>query len=133
MSKPVDAVDHLYNLYIRGDADAEARYDHELKKLRLIDQIRDLRERAGFSHADLARKLGMKTAAVAELENPDSDGHSLENLQQVVSALGMELELKIVKKTGIKRRTKTAGRVSRASASRGEARIDNTTLTRTSR
>ena len=108
MRKPVDAVDHLYDLFIRGDPESEARFEHGMKILRLIDQVRDLREKAGLTQSDLARKLGMKTKTIAELEDPDSEGQSVALLQEVISALGMEFEFKIVKKNEKKRRAKPA-------------------------
>ncbi|HLX64798.1 MAG TPA: XRE family transcriptional regulator [Planctomycetota bacterium] len=109
MKRIPDGSEILYDLYVRGDPDAEARVEQERKRIRLIAQLRELRERDGLSQADLARKLSMRSAEIAELEDPDSDSHSLEALQRIVSALGMELELKIVKKTVRKRRVATAG------------------------
>ena len=62
-----------------------------------------LREKAGLSYVNLARKLGSTPNAIAELEDPDNDDRSLEDVQQLVSALGMELEFKIVRKVPKKR------------------------------
>jgi len=109
MKKAKDASEILYDLYVRGDTNAEARVNEERRKIRLISELRELRERAGLSQSALARRLGISSSAVAELEDPDSDNHSLEALQRIVSALGMDLELKIVKKAGIRRRGVSAG------------------------
>ena len=109
MKKSLDGSQILYDLYVRGDRDAEARVEAERKKIRLIAELRGLREKAGLSQAALARKLGMASAEIAELEDPDSDNHSLEILQRVVSGLGMKLELKIVGSTGKRRRAVSAG------------------------
>lgn len=108
MKKGMDGSDILYDLFVRGDPEAEARVDHELKKLRLVAKLRMLREKAGLSHADLARKLGTTPTAIAELEDPDSDAHALEDVQQLVAALGMEFEFKIVKKVTKKRAVRCA-------------------------
>ena len=109
MKKAMQASEIMFEQFVRGDPEAEARVEDERKKVRLIAKLRDLREQAGLSHADLARKMGTKAAAIAELEDPDNDGHSLEDLQRLVSALGMELELKLVKNSEPKRQTKTKG------------------------
>jgi predicted transcriptional regulator len=109
MKKTMDGSDILYDLYVRGDPEAEARVNEERRKIRLISELRELRERNGLSQADLARKLGMTSAEIAELEDPDSETHPLEALQRIISALGMELELKIVKKQRRKRRIVPVG------------------------
>lgn len=109
MKKVMDGGDILYNLYVRGDPDAEARVDEERKRVRLISELRELRERAGISRTVLARKLRMTASEIAQLEDPDNDIHSLEDLQRAASALGMQLELRIVARTGKRRRGVTAG------------------------
>jgi transcriptional regulator with XRE-family HTH domain len=77
--------------------------------LKLIDAIRTLCEKAGLTQAELARKMGVSTARIARLEDPDYDGQTVRDLHAVGSALGMELELRFVKKPAKKRRAKTAG------------------------
>ncbi len=106
MKKPVEANKHLYDLFIRGNPESEALYDFELRKLRLIDELRDLRESAGLSQRELALKLGMTPTAIAKLEDIDSDDQTLEELRQVISEARVKLAANAMKKPDRKRRAK---------------------------
>src|SRR6266446_632398 len=50
-------------------------------------QVAALRERAGLSQKDLARKLKTTQQQISRLESPDYEGHSLANLRRVAEAL----------------------------------------------
>ena len=50
-------------------------------------QISALREKAGLSQKDLARKLKTSQQQISRLESPDYEGHSLANLRRVAEAL----------------------------------------------
>jgi len=110
MKTLTDATEIMEALFVQGDPVAAARVEAECKRLHLIDTLRVLREKAGLTQSELARKVGVTTARIARMEDPDYEGQSVHDLQTVVAALGMELELRIVKKTvARKRRAKTAG------------------------
>ena len=51
-------------------------------------QIAHLRERAGLSQKDLARKLRTSQQQISRLESPSYEGHSLSMLRRVAAALG---------------------------------------------
>ena len=51
-------------------------------------QIAALRERAGLSQKDLARKLKTSQQQISRLESPSYEGHSLSMLRRVAEALG---------------------------------------------
>ncbi|MCX8090409.1 MAG: helix-turn-helix transcriptional regulator [Verrucomicrobiae bacterium] len=51
-------------------------------------QIAALRERAGLTQKDLARKLGTSQQQISRLESPCCEGHSLRMLRRVARALG---------------------------------------------
>jgi len=51
-------------------------------------QIAALREQAGLSQKDLARKLGTSQQQISRLESPAYEGHSLSMLRRVAEALG---------------------------------------------
>ncbi|MEI6232877.1 MAG: XRE family transcriptional regulator [Planctomycetota bacterium] len=108
MNKTTDGVKIFYEMFIRGNPESEARVEEDRKKIRLIVQLRDLREKAGLTQSALALKLHTSLAAIQALEDIDSDEHKLEDLQQAVSALGMELQVRIVKKSTKPRRRKSA-------------------------
>src|SRR5216684_8049465 len=50
-------------------------------------QIAALREQAGLSQKDLARKLRTSQQQIGRLESPSYEGHSLANLRRVAEAL----------------------------------------------
>ena len=50
-------------------------------------QIAALRERAGLSQKDLARKLKTSQQQISRLESPDYEGHSLRVLRRVAKVL----------------------------------------------
>ena len=51
-------------------------------------QIAALRERAGLSQRDLARKLKTSQQQISRLESPSYEGHSLSMLRRVAEVLG---------------------------------------------
>jgi transcriptional regulator with XRE-family HTH domain len=50
-------------------------------------QIAALREKAGLSQRDLARKLKTTQQQISRLESPDYEGHSLSLLRRLAKAL----------------------------------------------
>ena len=51
-------------------------------------QIAALREKAGLSQKDLARKLQTSQQQISRLESPSYEGHSLSMLRRVAEVLG---------------------------------------------
>ena len=51
-------------------------------------QIAALREKAGLSQRDLARKLHTSQQQISRLESPSYEGHSLSMLRRVANVLG---------------------------------------------
>ena len=102
MKKFMQASEIGYELFVRGDKLAEAAFEEERQNLKLVDALRNLRERAGLSQTELARRMGTTPSVISRLEDPDYDGHSLKTVRRIVDALGLSLELNIVKKTGKK-------------------------------
>ena len=68
-----------------------AAFQKELSRIRLADQIAELREKRGWTQADLARKVGTTQSGIARLENPDYRNYSLKTLEKVAQALGARL------------------------------------------
>src|SRR5207244_1980574 len=56
-------------------------------------QIAALRERAGFSQRDLARKLKTSQQQISRLESPAYEGHSLSMLRRVARALNARVRV----------------------------------------
>jgi len=68
-----------------------ASFRKELSRIRLADQITELREKHGWSQADLARKVGTTQSGIARLENPNYRNYSLATLEKVATVLGARL------------------------------------------
>jgi len=101
MKRSMQASEIAYELFVRGDAEAEALLAEERRKLELVSALRALREKAGLTQAQLAKKAGTSASVIAKLEDPDDEGHSLEKLERIVAALGMQLEIRIVKRRAV--------------------------------
>ena len=56
-------------------------------------QIAALREKAGLSQRDLARKLHTSQQNISRLESPSYEGHSLTMLRRVAEVLGVTIHV----------------------------------------
>jgi transcriptional regulator with XRE-family HTH domain len=56
-------------------------------------QIAALREKAGLSQKELAKKLHTSQQQISRLESPSYEGHSLSMLRRVAEALGARLNV----------------------------------------
>ena len=106
MKRTADGYDMLYDRYIKGKPKMEAMFRQEQQRLRLAAWLREIRESAGISQTELARRIGTTASVICRLEDPDYEGHSLKTLRRIVLALGMGLELTLVKRVGRRKTTK---------------------------
>ena len=58
-------------------------------------QLAALREKAGLSQKELARKLRTSQQQISRLESPDYEGHSLSMLRRVAEILGATVRVAI--------------------------------------
>jgi transcriptional regulator with XRE-family HTH domain len=61
-------------------------------------QLAALREKAGLSQKDLARKLHTSQQQISRLESPSYEGHSLSMLRRVAEALGVTVRVTLAPK-----------------------------------
>jgi transcriptional regulator with XRE-family HTH domain len=59
-------------------------------------QIAALREKAGLSQKELARKLKTSQQQISRLESPSYEGHSLSMLRRVAEALGATVRVSLL-------------------------------------
>jgi len=69
----------------------EKNFYRELFKLRIGDQIKELRRKKGLNQSELAELVGTSQSTIARLENPDNFSYSLKTLLKIAEALDMEL------------------------------------------
>ena len=69
------------------DPDFAGRFERAGEAWDVALQLAALREKAGLSQRDLARKLKTSQQQISRLESPAYEGHSLSMLRRVASAL----------------------------------------------
>lgn len=77
------------------DPDFAARFKEAGEAWDVALQIVKMRQEAGMSQKELARKLGTSQQQISRLESPAYEGHSLSMLRRVAHALGASLHLTI--------------------------------------
>ena len=70
--------------------------EQEQANLDVAREIYELRIKAKLSQAELARKVGTTQSVISRLEDADYDGHSLEMLRRIASALEKRVEIRFV-------------------------------------
>jgi ribosome-binding protein aMBF1 (putative translation factor) len=88
--------------FVAGRSRRSARYRSTFRKtLQQIDLamlVREMRENAGLTQAELAKRVGTKQSVIARLENAEYTGQSLAMLERIASACGVKLRLHAEKK-----------------------------------
>ena len=70
--------------------------EQEQANLDIARKIYELRSKAKLSQTELARKVGTTQSVVSRLEDADYDGHSLEMLRRIASALEKRVEIRFL-------------------------------------
>src|SRR5439155_8711180 len=76
----------------------KAAYDAQAPEFALLDELRRARRRAGLTQAEVAKRMGTMTPAVARLEaGGGSKRHSptIATLRKYAEAVGCELQIKL--------------------------------------
>src|SRR6266478_6001627 len=76
----------------------KAAYDAQAEEFALLDELLRARRRAGLTQAEVARRMGTKTPAVARLEaGGGSKRHSpsLATLRKYAAAVGCRVEIRL--------------------------------------
>ena len=85
-----------FDQYLAGqmkDAAFAERFEKAGQAWDVALQIAALRESAGFSQQDLARKLKTSQQQISRLESPSYEGHSLRMLRRVAGAMGATVHI----------------------------------------
>ena len=69
-----------------------------LQQIDLALLVREMRENAGLTQVELARKVGTTQSVIARLEDAEYAGHSLSMLERIAAACGVNLKLHAEKK-----------------------------------
>ncbi len=69
-----------------------------LHQIDLALLVREMREDAGLTQVELAKKIATTQSVIARLEDAEYAGHSLSMLERIAGACGVALELHAEKK-----------------------------------
>jgi len=85
-----------YDLYLEEqlkDPDFAERFEEAGEAWDVALQLAALREKAGLSQKDLARKLKTSQQQISRLESPSYEGHSLSMLSRVAKVLSAKVRV----------------------------------------
>lgn len=77
------------------DKDFAERFKKAGRAWEVALRLAALRQQAGLSQQELARKVGTSQQQISRLESPTYEGHSLGMIRRVVEALGATLRIEI--------------------------------------
>lgn len=75
------------------DPEFAARFEQAGEAWDIAVQVAALRQRAGLSQKELARRLGTSQQQISRLESPRYEGHSLGTLRRVAKALNARVRV----------------------------------------
>ncbi len=73
-------------------------FTRTLHQIDLALLVREMREEARLTQAELAKKAGTTQSVIARLEDAEYAGHSLSMLERIAAACGVNLKLRAEKK-----------------------------------
>jgi ribosome-binding protein aMBF1 (putative translation factor) len=82
----------------RRSASYRKAFSRTLQQIDLALLVREMREDAEMTQAELAKKVGTTQSAIARLEDAEYTGHSLTMLERIATACGVALKLRAEKK-----------------------------------
>lgn len=83
----------LRKRYVKDDARLERYIQDERERLDIADLIYHARSEAGLTQTELAKLVGTTTSVISRLEDSDYEGHSMNMLKRIASALGKDVRV----------------------------------------
>jgi len=87
----------------RKSAAYRKAFSRTLQQIDLALLVREMRETAGLTQSELAKKAATKQSVIARLEDAEYSGHSLAMLERIAAACGVGLKLHAEKKPNFER------------------------------
>ena len=91
-----DAVEILHRRYYEGRPDRIAALEEARTSAALARTVYDLRTKARLSQDELAKRVGVPPAVIAQIEDDDFEGDALALLQRIAAALNKTVEIRVV-------------------------------------
>jgi ribosome-binding protein aMBF1 (putative translation factor) len=82
----------------RRSATYRKTFARTVQQINLALLVREMREAAGLTQTELAKKVGTTQSVIARLEDAEYTGHSLSMLERIASTCGVNLKLHAEKK-----------------------------------
>lgn len=87
-------LDHMFG----KDPKAQRAIEEEMAKREIGTKIYQLRQDAGLSQSELARRVGTTQSVISRLEDADYAGHSLAMLNRIAEATEHRVEIRFLKR-----------------------------------
>jgi ribosome-binding protein aMBF1 (putative translation factor) len=85
----------LIDKFFARDSERQAMLDDEIVNVEAAQLVYELREKAGLSQRELAKKVGTTASVICRMERADYEG-SLPMLRRIAGAMNRRLELRAV-------------------------------------
>lgn len=97
-STTTDAVEILKRRALK-DPKLQELYEEEKINYQSALAIREAREAAGLTQAQLAKKIGTTQSVISRLEDADYEGHTLKMLERIAEALKQRIVIHLEPET----------------------------------
>lgn len=91
-----DAVEILHRRYFEGHPEMMEMLEEEEVRLDIAQQVYDLREEAGLTQKQLAKRVGVSESVIRDLEDTEYEGDAFLMLRRIAKALGKQVEFRVV-------------------------------------
>lgn len=88
---------------MRKSATYRTNFARSLQQIDLALLVREMREDAGLTQTELAKKIRTTQSVIARLEDAEYTGHSLTMLERIATVCGVALKLHAEKKPNFDR------------------------------
>ena len=80
----------------RHDPKRQQAFEEEVANREVAQRIYELRQHAGLSQAELAKRIGTTQSVISRLEDADYEGHSLAMLNRIAAAVERRVEIRFL-------------------------------------
>jgi DNA-binding XRE family transcriptional regulator/putative component of toxin-antitoxin plasmid stabilization module len=91
-----DAVEIIHRRFYRNKPERIAALEEARANDHIARKIYRLRQKAGLTQKQLAKRVGTTSSVISRLENADYDGHSMAMLRRIAAALDKRVEIRFV-------------------------------------
>jgi len=78
------------------DPKRQQAFEEEVANREVAQRIYELRQHAGLSQAELARRVGTTQSVISRLEDADYEGHSLAMLNRIAAAVERRVDIRFL-------------------------------------